>query len=390
MKSIIIIFLTTFTFISKAQSLQELNLLKYPLIEQMHSEAIKDIENKLFGLNPNFDNLTTQLEGIIADIPSEYSNSFENKDNKYNKFWDKEEYEKYKEVTKAPVIRLQNVYPYACYLLSVIKIKRGLLNDALSILELGLKLESDQPSLLNQLGHLYSNFGTSHKDTSSINYSNKLFKIAFSSREYNTDSQKARSLRGIGYNLIELNDYENSKFFYEKSLEFKESKIARSEIKLINEKLSQKSTNIYTKGSNLDKSENVYSFEYYTEQKNKLPLKVKEKIPNKYTYLWSKASLYLAKGSENFRKDDYFNYPLKEWDIDQIDAGVFQIVQFLKGITPEYNIEISNIVNAEQLLLTFHFEKQKVKKVKENIFEITFRHKMTDEEIILYFKLRKK
>jgi hypothetical protein len=190
--------------------------------------------------------------------------------------------------------------------------------------------------------------------------------------------------------LIELNDYENSKFFYEKSLEFKESKIARSEIKLINEKLSQKSTNIYTKGSNLDKSENVYSFEYYTEQKNKLPLKVKEKIPNKYTYLWSKASLYLAKGSENFRKDDYFNYPLKEWDINQIDAGVFQIVQFLKGITPEYNIEISNIVNAEQLLLTFHFEKQKVKKVKENIFEITFRHKMTDEEIILYFKLRKK
>ncbi len=329
MKYIIIIFLTTFTFISKAQSLQEFDLPQYSIIEQNHSKSIKEIESKLFGSNPNFDNLTTQLDGIIADIPSDYSNSFEYKDNKYHKFWNIEEYEKYKEVTKTPVVSLQNVYPYACYLLSVIKIERGQLNDALSILELGLNLESNQPNLLNELGLLYTHYGATTKDTSYINHSNELFKIAFSSREYNTDGQKARSLRGIGYNLIELKDYENSKFIYEKSLEFEESKLARSEIKLINDQLTGKSTRIYPKGSNLDKSDKVSSFEYYKEQEDKLPLSVKKKIPNKYVYLWSKASLYLSQGSEIFRKDDYFNYPLKEWDIDQIDAGVIQIVQFL-------------------------------------------------------------
>ena len=105
--------------------------------------------------------------------------------------------------------------------------------------------------------------------------------------------------------------------------------------------------------------------------------------------MWSKASLYLSGGSESFRNEDYFKYPLKEWDIDQIDAGVIQIVQFLKGVSSEYYIELNSITNVEQLMLTFHFVKQSDKKLNDNIFEITFEHKMDKDKIILFFKLKK-
>jgi len=362
---------------------------EYSENEQKSALLINEIEKELFGSNPNFDSLSIQLESIISKTPSNYVNTFEKNGQIFIKFWNEAEYDKYKEIEKLPVVRIQNVYPYACYLLAIIKIERGLFEDAFSVLKFGIELEPEQPTLINEIAFLYTQIASTTRDTSFFNQSNLLFQKAFSSRTYNTNSQKARSLRGIGYNLIELGDFKNSLINYEKSLEYEESKTARNEISLIKDKLSNESINIYSKGTNLDKSEKVYSFEYFVEQENKLPKSIKEKIPNKYVYLWSKASLYLSSGSESFRNEDYFKYPLKEWDIEQIDAGVIQIVQFLKGVTPEYYIELNSITNVEQLMLTFHFMRKSDKKLNDNIFEIIFEHKMDKSNITLFFKLKK-
>ena len=241
--------------------------------------------------------------------------------------------------------------------------------------------------LINELALLYTRIGETTKDTSYFKYSNYLFQKAFSSRSYNTIYQKARSLRGIGYNLIELKDFLNSIKYYEHSLEFEENQTARNEIRHIKDKLSNGKINIFSNGSNFVNSGQIFSFEYYLEQEGKLPKSIKDKIPNKYVYLWTKASTYLYIGSESFRKQDYFNYPLKEWDVQQIDAGVIQIVQFLKGVSKDFYIELNNITSAEQLLLTFHFVKQSENKLSDNIYEITFIHKMDNDKITLYFKL---
>jgi tetratricopeptide (TPR) repeat protein len=388
MKIILGMILAMITMCANAQKMEGYNTMEYSFEEQKSSSLIKGIENNLFGTNPNYDSLSTHLESIVANAPLNYINSFERKGIKYIKFWDDAEFDQYKKTVSPSVVRLQNVYPYAHYLLAIIKIERGLFKDAFSILTSGVKLEPDQPTLINELAFLFTEIYSTTKDTSFLNQSNILFQKAFSSRTYNTNSQKARSLRGIGYNLIELGDLENSLIYYEKSLEFEESKTARNEIRLIRDKLSNNTINIYSKGTNLDKSEKIYSFEYFIEQENKLPKAIKEKIPSKYVYLWSKASTYLSNGSESFRKQDYFNYPLKEWDINQIDAGVIQIVQYLKGVSPDYYIELNNLNNVEQLMLTFHFVKQSENVISEKLYEITFEHKMDKGKIQLFFKLK--
>lgn len=389
MKKILFLIITISPLLTNAQNMMKNSTNEYSEDEQKAAFLINEIEKKLFGSNPNFDSLSIQLESIISKTPSDYVNTFEKNEQIFIKFWDEAEYDKFNETEKFPVVRIQNVYPHACYLLAIIKLERGHFEDALSLLKFGIELEPNQPNLINELALLYTTIGSTTKDTSFFNQSNLLFQKAFSSRTYNTNRQKARSLRGIGYNLIELGDLENSLKNYERSLEFEESKTARNEIRLIKDKLSNESINIYSKGTNLDKSEKVYSLEYFTEQENKLAKSIKEKIPNNYVYLWSKASLYLSSGSESFRNEDYFKYPLKEWEIEQIDAGVIQIVQFLKGISPEYYIELNSITNVEQLMLTFHFVRQSEKKLFDNIFEINFEHKMDKDKITLFFKLKK-
>lgn len=58
----------------------------------------------------------------------------------YIKFWDEAEYLSYNAILGKPVIMLQNVYPFAHYLLAIIQIERGLFEKALSTLNKGLGL----------------------------------------------------------------------------------------------------------------------------------------------------------------------------------------------------------------------------------------------------------
>ncbi|HMN33771.1 MAG: hypothetical protein IT215_07425 [Chitinophagaceae bacterium] len=217
------------------------------------------------------------------------------------------------------------------------------------------------------------------------------FDKAFDSRTFNTASQKARALRGIGYACIELQEYERAKEVYETSLIWEDSDIARNELKVISKKLEAQDIVIVRGSSNVYEEKRTYSSKYLAETINKLPNELKEKIPSKFIYIWSKASSLLIQGANEYRKNDYFNFPLIDWDENSIIQGVNQIVHFLKGFNENHFLEMDNIEDATNLLLTFHFETTNIKDIindnQQNLKEITFKHKVDGDEIILFIKL---
>lgn len=367
--------------------------LGYTEEERNLSKLIPDLENKIFSKgNADFDSLSTILKNIIQKTPANYTNSFFQNGKKTIKFWNEKEFESYKKIVNKDHIYFQNVFPYAHYLLAVIQIERGYFKDAFNTLSKGLKLEPDNPILLSEFGLLFTDLHGATKDTSWLYKSNELHRKAFYSRNYNTDDQKARALRGIGFNFIELGDFKESLLYYEKSLEFEESKLARSEIQIIKERAEHMANNdfyhIFQNKSNIGKAEKINSLDYFDEQKKKLPENISKMISSKYVYLWIKAAKYFSDGSERYQRDDFFNYPLISWELNQIDAGAYQIVKYLNGVSPDHYIELNKLINAEELLQTFHFEKQNVIAYPDNIYEINFVHKVDRDNLKLYFKLK--
>lgn len=358
--------------------------------EQNDAAKLADIETAVFNKTVSYDSLELKLNKIISHVPTDYVNEFNFNGKKYIKFWSEMEQNTYLEKVKKPVEYLQNVYPYACYLLAVIKIEQGDLNKAGEILDKGLALESNQPNLLNEYGFLHTQIGITNKDTNSFHTAISYYKKTITTRLYSTNQQKATALRGIGYNLFELKNYEKSKEFYLASLSLEESDVARNEIVLINNILSGDSQKVYYNGSNIDKEKAFTSLEYLTSVEEKLPKRISDSMPDGYVYIWSKASIYLIQGSQVFREEDYFNYPKLEWNIDQVDAGTHQIVHYLKGITSDHYIETLNNETAEQLLLTYHFKKINSRKLSADIYKIQFEHVMDGRKIALFFKFRNK
>ncbi len=367
----------------------------YSKIERATAERINEIEKSFMETRENWDVLSDELESLFFQIPTDYKNTFEEDGAIYIKFWDKLEFFDYIKIEKpkTDINWLLNAYPKCCYLLSIIQIERGEFEEAFHTLNKGLELESDNPLLLNEMGLLMSSYGQTTKDDKYFQQAIAFHQKAFESRPYNTISQKARSLRGIGFALMELNDIENAEKYYEVSLEWEESDNARSELEIIKELKTNPERIIYQGISNFNQTEQINSYEYFLEQKEKLQNTIKGKIPKKYVYIWTKASRYLSMGTENFRHEDYFNYPMEEWDLEQIRIGVIQIVKYLKGITPEHIISLNTIEDVEHLLLTFHFKliDKKFLDINENdiLLQAEFQHKMDNDKIVLFFQIAK-
>jgi tetratricopeptide (TPR) repeat protein len=365
----------------------------YPEAERISAERLVQINDLLFQEKTNWDNILVELENIFSKIPLSYNNSFVEDGITYIKLWDSEEFTSYLELKRPQnkIYWLLNAFPKCCYLLSIIYIERGEFEKALKTLLKGIELEPDNPRLLNEMGLLLTQIGQSSKDKDFFYQSIKYYENAFDSRPFNTNAQKARSLRGIGFNLMELNDYESAKKLYEASLTWEESSNARNEIRIIEEKTANPNSIVLPGLSNFNDADSGYSYEFFYEQQNKLPLNVRERIPNKYAYIWSKAAMLRAKGAANFRKDDFFHYPLEEWNSEQIESGTTQIVQYLKGVTSEHYIALNTLEDVKNLLMTFHFSLLKhttfVNSNGEILIRGEFKHIVDDGEIILFFKI---
>ena len=398
MKSLFIISsIILFSYLTHAQN--RLNkipeLSHYSKLEAETAEELRNLKKNIFESQSNWDNVEKKLAAIISQAPDDYRYSFNEDSITYIKFWDSDEYSKYIEVMQPnnKIVGLQSAYPYACYLMAVIQIERNNFNQAAEALKIGLKLEPKNPYLLNEMGLLFCQMGHQQHDTTLLKQAFNVYYTAIESRPYNTKSNVAASMRGIGYTLIELGDYETAKQFYEESLIYEENKVAHNELAIIENKLKANNTNIHNAGSNLKNTYDINSYEYLTAQKKKLPQEIQDIIPSKYIYIRSKAALFLSSNIDEYRENDYFKYPLKEWDIEQLISGSEQIVHFFKGVSEKYYLSLNSLEDAKNLLLTFHYSMTKNKTFKstdrESITEAIFKHKMDDSQITLYFKFKK-
>jgi tetratricopeptide (TPR) repeat protein len=209
--------------------------------EKLDAQRVKAIESRLARERYNWDAIFEELKDIYRNIPSAgYLNSFEDGENYYYKFWDMSEFFSYcghakESDSRKRVVWIENAYPKCCYYMAFICIERGEYNVAMEILEKGIELEPDNPELLSEMGLLLGQAGASTGDTDYFNKAIHFYEKAFNARPFNSDSQKARALRGTGYILVELGDYAKAKEMYEASLTFEESEIAISELQIIAE-----------------------------------------------------------------------------------------------------------------------------------------------------------
>ena len=122
----------------------------------------------------------------------------------------------------------------------------------------------------------------------------------------------------------------------------------------------------------------ILSFDHYLSLEKALPEHICKQIPDQYSYLWVKASQCLGLGFELFRKRDAFKHPLVEWESQELLSGIDQIVNRLAGISPELYITQPTMEDVEVLMMTFHFEVDRVRNIKnengERICKVTCRH----------------
>lgn len=366
----------------------------YSDIEKLDAQCIREIDSSILQKS-NWDKIFEELKDVYNNITSDYLNCFEEDGKYYYKFWDQTEFAAYCHYLKESnsnkgVVWINNTYPKCCYYLAIICIERGDFKSATSYLEKGIELEPDNPLLLSEMGLLHGEIGINSGNKDFYHKAIYFYNKAFNSRPFNTEGQKARALRGIGFILVELGEFDKAKQLYETSLTWEESDNARLELKVIAEKQNNGDSNVSRGGSNFNDEKKIYSLKYFDQSKQKLPTILQNIMPSRYVHIWCKASLLLSQGFSKYLKNDLINYPLIEWNEAEMTICINQIVHYLKGFDPVHYIETNNIDNAINVLSMFHFdrnsEKWVINKNNEKIHSISFKHRVDKDEITLFFK----
>ena len=103
--------------------------------------------------------------------------------------------------------------------------------------------------------------------------------------------------------------------------------------------------------------DDLSSMEKYERLEKKLPKRMRPTIyAGSYIYIWTKAAILLKKGADVYSIEDYFHYPDKDMEYDEILSGVMQIANELKGVHPEHCISGLSENGIENLMLIFHFK----------------------------------
>ncbi|MCX6156928.1 MAG: hypothetical protein NTY74_03000 [Ignavibacteriae bacterium] len=202
-----------------------------------------NIAQKLIQEDKRFNEGIIILKEILSNIPSDYQYRTIEGDTEYIEFWDKEEFLEYVEFVKKTGSQLNvkwigNIYPKACYFITVALLETNDILSAEKYLQTGLSLEMDNPLLLNEMGMLSTYKAKAYNDLNYYKEGIKYFRKAFDSRPYITKYLKARALRGIGFCEIELQNYDNAEIYFNESLEYEQNGTAMNELLYI--KMSKK------------------------------------------------------------------------------------------------------------------------------------------------------
>lgn len=113
-----------------------------------------------------------------------------------------------------------------------------------------------------------------------------------------------------------------------------------------------------------------------------------------FVYIRTKACTYLEKGPKEYSKEDYFHMPKKrdKKTLALIKSGAEQIIEW-KGWNKENPLTKIGISGFYSLLATFHFNlvsqrtiptENDDSKMYRILDEMTMKHAMTNETIVLY------
>ena len=113
-------------------------------------------------------------------------------------------------------------------------------------------------------------------------------------------------------------------------------------------------------------------------------------LPRKYGYIRTKACLYLLRGPEYYRQQDYFSMPSEDWsdaDIQILECGCKQVQNWMGG-SPDRPFTGLGIHGFYKLMQLFHYERQEQALVDGNpdvmLDRIEFTHAVTGDSITLY------
>lgn len=77
-----------------------------------------------------------------------------------------------------------------------------------------------------------------------------------------------------------------------------------------------------------------------------------------YFYFRAKAQIYLRKGAEEFRRDDFFHCPRVEWtdqDLADLECGYRQIMNW-RGLIPQVPLEDLGLDELYRMMEVAHFQ----------------------------------
>ena len=109
---------------------------------------------------------------------------------------------------------------------------------------------------------------------------------------------------------------------------------------------------------------------------------------DEYRYIYFKALRFLLTDEDEYRYNDYFRYPLSEWDKAKLKIGCEQWIQ-TKGITEQQYLEDLTQTEIRNLFELFHYNMLKVEPTtKKTVSKITFQHKFREEKCYVFCQLK--
>jgi hypothetical protein len=111
-----------------------------------------------------------------------------------------------------------------------------------------------------------------------------------------------------------------------------------------------------------------------------------EKSPHSFGYILYKAASYAIQGGEVYSQDDYYYYPLKEWDDEKLLDGVNQVLNSYEGYSPKYPLENMSMVDICNLFELFHYSFLNFEEIAADMYRFNFRHKVHGDTHTVYLK----
>jgi len=164
------------------------------------------------------DEARLRLQEVVKHTPEDYIYSFEESEQLLIKFWDHDEFVHYcmaleDKQEEQNVIWLASAYPQAYYYLAYLDMQEGHYESAYSYLKASLELEPDQPLTYCGVALIYNHLGQHEQAIF-------LYNQALNVRPHLTTAVKARILREIGVELVEIHELDLAEKYLKESLKY--------------------------------------------------------------------------------------------------------------------------------------------------------------------------